>query len=124
MTAIIRYDADRVRLRAWAVLQRKYDLLKATIRNGHTTNGLTGGVGPGVNAPIWSSRITAQGVWDPAKHPVSLDGVPAIPMPVQIAHEASLTTVLKALSSAKVSCTRMAEWISAKWLLAPTISAN
>lgn len=97
LTAIIRYDADRVRLRAWAVLQRKYDLLKATIRNGHTANGLTGGAGPGVNAPIWSSRITAQGVWDPAKHPVSLDGVPAIPMPVQIAHEADLEPFLSHL---------------------------
>ncbi|KAM0561751.1 hypothetical protein ACHAPJ_002920 [Fusarium lateritium] len=94
LTAIIRYEGDRVRLRAWAALQRRYDMLKATIRNGHTTKGLTGGAAPGVQAPVWASRILAQGAWDPAKHPISLDGVPAIPMPVEIAHEADLAPFL------------------------------
>ncbi|KAJ4255554.1 hypothetical protein NW762_009551 [Fusarium torreyae] len=94
LTAIIRYEGDRVRLRAWAALQRRYDMLRATIRNGHTTKGLTGGAAPGVQAPVWASRILSQGTWDPAKHPISLDGVPAIPMPVEIAHEADLAPFL------------------------------
>ncbi|KAF5001383.1 hypothetical protein FGRMN_1079 [Fusarium graminum] len=94
LTAIIRFEADRVRLRAWAVLQRRYDMLQATIRNGHTTRGLSGGAAPGVQAPIWASRILSQGVWDSAKHPISLDGVPAIPMPVEIAHETDLAPFL------------------------------
>ncbi|KAG5660710.1 hypothetical protein KAF25_003316 [Fusarium avenaceum] len=94
LTAIIRFEADRVRLRAWAVLQRRYDMLQATIRNGHTTRGLSGGAAPGVQAPIWASRILSQGAWDPAKHPISLDGVPAIPMPVEIANEADLAPFL------------------------------
>ncbi|XEV06317.1 hypothetical protein FSHL1_011604 [Fusarium sambucinum] len=99
LTAIIRFDADRVRLRAWAALQRRYDMLMATIRNGHTTKGLSSGAAPGVQAPVWASRILSQGVWDPAKHPVSLDGVPAIPMPVEIAHETDLAPFLSHLES-------------------------
>ncbi|KAK5995543.1 Protein NLRC3-like protein [Cladobotryum mycophilum] len=97
LTAIIRYDADRVRLRAWAVLQRRYDLLKATKNNGRMTQDLTGGVGPGVQAPAWASRITNQGPWDSAKRPVSLDGVQAIPMPVQVSREEELAPFLKHL---------------------------
>ncbi|KAH7192089.1 uncharacterized protein B0J16DRAFT_332291 [Fusarium flagelliforme] len=99
LTAIIRYDADRVRLRAWAALQRRYDILRATIRNGHTTLGLSSGAAPGVQAPVWASRILSQGVWDPAKRPISLDGVQAIPMPVEIAHEADLAPFLNHLES-------------------------
>ncbi|KAF4973581.1 hypothetical protein FZEAL_9282 [Fusarium zealandicum] len=103
LTAIIRYDADRVCLRAWAVLQRKYDILQATRRNGHTTKGMTGGAAPGVQAPVWASRILEQGAWDPAKQPISLDGVPAIPMPVEIAHEADLAPFLDHLESGGTS---------------------
>ncbi|RGP62492.1 hypothetical protein FSPOR_9239 [Fusarium sporotrichioides] len=99
LTAIIRFDADRVRLRGWAALQRRYDMLMATIRNGHTTQGLSSGAAPGVQAPVWASRILSQGAWDPTKHPVSLDGVPAIPMPVEIAHEADLAPFLNHLES-------------------------
>ncbi|KAF4345309.1 hypothetical protein FBEOM_811 [Fusarium beomiforme] len=99
LTTIIRYEEDRVRLRAWAALQRRFDMLKATIRNGHTTRGLSSGAAPGVQAPVWASRITSQGVWDPAKHPISLDGVPAIPMPVQIANEADLAPFLNHLEN-------------------------
>ena len=90
LTAIIRYEADRTRLRGWAALQRKYDRLAATRRNGHTTMGMSGGAPPGVASPVWSSRIMAQGPWDPVKTPVSLDGCPAIPMPVQVAQEDDL----------------------------------
>ncbi|KAH7322795.1 hypothetical protein B0I35DRAFT_350252 [Stachybotrys elegans] len=94
LTAIIRYEADRVRLRSWAALQRRYDMLETTRRNGRTAHGLTGGAGPGVRAPVWSNRITSQGPWDPAKHPVSLDGVPAIPMPVRVSQGADLEPFL------------------------------
>ncbi|SCV54616.1 uncharacterized protein FFB14_13697 [Fusarium fujikuroi] len=103
LTAIIRYEEDRVRLRAWAALQRRYDMLKATIRNGHTTRGLSSGAAPGVQAPVWASRITSQGVWDPAKYPISLEGVPAIPMPVEIAHEADLAPFLNHLGGGGTS---------------------
>lgn len=94
LTSIIRYEADRVRLRAWAALQRKFDILQTTRKNGHTAFGMTGGAAPGVQAPVWAARITAQGPWDPAKHPISLDGAPAIPMPVKVAHEADLAPFL------------------------------
>ncbi|KAL7797315.1 hypothetical protein V8C37DRAFT_370693 [Trichoderma ceciliae] len=99
LTAIIRYDADRVRLRAWASLQRRYDLLQATKRNGRMAPGMTGGVEPGVQAPAWASRITRQGPWDPAKKPISLDGSKAIPMPVRVAQEAELAPFLQHLSN-------------------------
>lgn len=94
LTPIIRYEADRVRLRGWAALQRKYDLLQVTKRNGHSTLGMTGGAAPGVQAPVWAARITAQGPWNPTKQPISLDGVEAIPMPVQVAHEEDLAPFL------------------------------
>ncbi|KAJ6441041.1 putative 26s proteasome non-atpase regulatory subunit 3 protein [Purpureocillium lavendulum] len=90
LTAIIRYEADRVRVRGWAVLQRKFDLLRATQRNGRAALGMSGGAGPGVQSPVWSSRIVNQGPWDEARTPVSRDGVPAIPMPVKVAQEKQL----------------------------------
>lgn len=98
LTSIIRYEADRVRIRAWAAVQRKFDLLDATRRNGHSVLGLTGGAAPGVQAPVWSARITGQGPWDPNKKPISLDGVKAIPMPVQISHEEDLAPFLNHLT--------------------------
>ncbi|KAH7054914.1 hypothetical protein BKA57DRAFT_452576 [Linnemannia elongata] len=85
LTAVIRYSADRVRLRAWAVLQRKYDLLKASRRNGH-------------DIPVWSARIISQGPWDPEKKPISLGGVQAIPMPVRVAEEEHLAPFFTHLS--------------------------
>lgn len=99
LTAIIRYDADRVRLRAWVALQRKYDMLQTTRRNGHLAFGLSGGAAPGVQAPAWAARIISQGPWDSAKKPISLDGAPAVPMPVEIAHEADLAPFLGHLES-------------------------
>ncbi|KAL0939677.1 leucine rich repeat protein [Colletotrichum truncatum] len=90
LSSVIRYDAARVRLRAWVALQRKYDIFTATKRNGHSFRGLTGGAAPGVHAPVWSSRILAQGPWDPSRHPVSTAGVRAIPMPVAVADAADL----------------------------------
>ncbi|UKZ49764.1 hypothetical protein TrVGV298_004014 [Trichoderma virens] len=99
LTAIIRYDADRVRLRAWASLQRRYDLLQATKRNGRMAPGMTGGVEAGVQAPAWASRITRQGPWDRFKKPISLDGTKAIPMPVKVAQEAELAPFFEHLSN-------------------------
>ncbi|KAK2595540.1 hypothetical protein QQS21_006714 [Conoideocrella luteorostrata] len=90
LTAIIRYDADRVRLRAWAALQRKYDLLQATKQNGRSTMDMADGAGPGVRAPVWASRIIRQGEWDPVKTSVSVDGVPGIPMPVKVSQRDQL----------------------------------
>ncbi|KAF9872779.1 leucine rich repeat protein [Colletotrichum karsti] len=90
LSSVIRYDAARVRLRAWIALQRKYDIFAATKRNGHSFRGLTGGAAPGVHAPVWSSRILAQGTWDPSKLPVSTAGPRAIPMPVSVADAADL----------------------------------
>ncbi|KZL80430.1 leucine rich repeat protein [Colletotrichum incanum] len=87
---IIRYEAARVRLRAWVALQRKHDIFAATKRNGHSFRGLTGGAAPGVHAPVWASRILAQGPWNRAKLPVALTGTKAIPMPVAVADAADL----------------------------------
>jgi NLR family CARD domain-containing protein 3 len=94
LSAIIRYDAERVKLRAWAALQRKHDILTATKRNGHSRFGMNGGAMPGVHAPIWSSRITAQGPWEPDKFTISNNGVQALPMPVTVAQEADLAPFL------------------------------
>ncbi|KAF9338133.1 hypothetical protein BG006_010243 [Podila minutissima] len=97
LTAVIRYEADRVRLRALAVLQHKYDQLQATRRNGRAIPGVDGKT-PGALAPVWTNRIRSQGPWDPEKKPVSLGGVRAIPMPVKVAEEEHLTPFLAHLS--------------------------
>lgn len=89
LAAIIRYDNERVRLRAWVELQRKYDVLLAAQKKGHAisaTNDINRAY-----VPLWVTRITAQGPWDPEKKPVSTSGIQAIPMPVQIAEEDQLT---------------------------------
>ncbi|TDZ34969.1 NLR family CARD domain-containing protein 3 [Colletotrichum spinosum] len=90
LSCLIRYDAARVRLRAWVALQRKYDIFAATKRNGHSFRGLTGGAAPGVRAPVWASRILAQGPWSHSKYAVSTAGTRAIPMPVSVADASDL----------------------------------
>lgn len=87
LTSLIRYEEDRVRLRAWAALQRKYDVLQASKRHGYTVLS-NGEIGP--RAPAWASRITRQGLWNPLKTKVSLDGVPGIPMPVKVSQGSQL----------------------------------
>jgi len=89
LAAIIRYDIERVRLRAWVELQKKYDVLLAAQRKGHAIYANSGTNRPYM--PLWVTRITSQGPWDPKKKPVSTSGVQAIPMPVQIAEEDQLT---------------------------------
>ncbi|GJJ72392.1 hypothetical protein EMPS_04749 [Entomortierella parvispora] len=97
LTAIIRYDAERVRLRAWVALQKKYDVLLAAQSKGHAITGDINTDRPYV--PLWVTRIRAQGPWDPEKKPVSTSGVQAIPMPVQIAEEDELTPFFSHLES-------------------------
>jgi hypothetical protein len=94
LAAIIRYEADRVRLRGLAALQRRYDMLLKTKMNGHTAHGMTGGAPPGVAAPVWASRILSQGPWDPSRTPVSIEGAKALPMPVKVAEAADLAPFL------------------------------
>jgi len=74
LSPLIKYDADRVKIRAWVTLQKNYDVLVATERGGHSRFGVNGGSAPGVHAQPWSARILQQGPWDPTKAPVSLDG--------------------------------------------------
>lgn len=95
LSAVIRYEADRIRLRDWVTLQRTFDRLVATKRNGRTVPGMTGGVGPGVPSPAWADRMMSQGPWDPKKRPISLNGVPALPAPVQLAEEEDLAPLLE-----------------------------
>ncbi|KAF9977942.1 hypothetical protein BGZ73_004382 [Actinomortierella ambigua] len=97
MTPIIRYEEDRVRLRAWAALQRKHDHLQAAVRNGRPILGSRDDI-RGDSAPVWTSRITSQGAWDPKTKPISLGGVRAIPMPVKVAEREHLAPFLTHLS--------------------------
>ncbi|KAG0053702.1 hypothetical protein BGZ83_000586 [Gryganskiella cystojenkinii] len=86
LAAIIRYETDRVRLRAWAVLQRKYDMLQASRSKRHAVPGMD----TETHIPVWAARIASQGPWNPEKMPVSTGGVLAIPMPVKVAKEEQL----------------------------------
>ena len=90
LSPLIRYQSDRVRLKSWVALQRQYDRLRATQKHGRWAPGMDTGAPPGVGAPIWASRILAQGPWDPAKFPVSTEGPRALPMPVAIADAETL----------------------------------
>ncbi|KAF2174518.1 RNI-like protein [Zopfia rhizophila CBS 207.26] len=72
--SLIKYEKDIVKLRKYILQQRKRAIEVATERNKLTN---------------WDKRILKQGPWDETKDPVSLDGAPSLPMPVQIAeHEA------------------------------------
>ncbi|KOS17600.1 Protein NLRC3 [Escovopsis weberi] len=79
LTAVIRYEKDRARLRAWAGVQRRHDALRKK------------------RARTWAARVAAQGPWDPAVKPISLRGVPAVPMPVKVAREHELAPLLRHL---------------------------
>jgi len=41
--------------------------------------------------PPWKVRVKAQGPWDEVNDPWSLAGAPALPMPVEISDDESLT---------------------------------
>lgn len=75
LASIIRYEHDRVRICRYIRLQRRYDVIYRTRDN-----------------DVYNSRlhIRQQGPWEPQKYPVSLQGPPSLPMPVEIASAASL----------------------------------
>ncbi|KAJ4351753.1 uncharacterized protein N0V89_007096 [Didymosphaeria variabile] len=73
--AIIQYEKDLVTLRNLVVDQRKRVISENTKRN---------------ELFDWSKRILKQGAWDPATDLWSLDGAPALPMPVRVAEAESL----------------------------------
>ncbi|KAL1591407.1 hypothetical protein SLS60_012020 [Paraconiothyrium brasiliense] len=73
--AIIQYEKDLVTLRNLVVDQRKRIISENTKRN---------------ELFDWSKRIMKQGAWDPATDPWSLDGAPALPMPVRVADAEAL----------------------------------
>ncbi|KAF2729739.1 RNI-like protein, partial [Polyplosphaeria fusca] len=71
--SIIKYEKDIVKLRKLVIHQRKRYIENMTRQN---------------DLMSWDKRIIAQGPWDPIADPLSLDGAPSLPMPIQIAeHE-------------------------------------
>ena len=72
---IIQYEKNVVRLRKMVILQRKRALEFNTKLNEQIR---------------WEPRIIKQGAWNPATDPLSLDGAPSLPMPVEIASPESL----------------------------------
>ncbi|KAH7116163.1 hypothetical protein B0J11DRAFT_539378 [Dendryphion nanum] len=72
---IIKYEKDVVRLRKYVIQQRKRQIEVATRAN---------------ELQNWGLRIMNQGPWDPIHDPVSLNGAPSLPMPVQIAEPSTL----------------------------------
>lgn len=71
LSPLIRYDADRVKLRGWVMLQREFDLFVAF---GLGRLGANGGAAPCVWVEGWARRIAEQGEWNEEDHPVSLQG--------------------------------------------------
>jgi Ran GTPase-activating protein (RanGAP) involved in mRNA processing and transport len=80
---IIQYEKDLIRLRKLVSTQRKRTIDDNTKRNELLT---------------WVHRIAKQGAWDPATDPVSLNGAPSLPMPVEIAEAATLTPFFQHLA--------------------------
>lgn len=72
---IIQYEKDLVRLRKLVILQRKRTIDDNTKRK---------------ELMSWAPRIIKQGAWNPVADPVSLNGAPSLPMPVEIADLESL----------------------------------
>ncbi|CAO2655066.1 Nn.00g117990.m01.CDS01 [Neocucurbitaria sp. VM-36] len=84
ISSIIQYEKDIVRLRKIAIHQRK-----KTIEDNTTRKELMS----------WAPRILKQGAWDPIADPISLEGAPSLPMPVEIANPQSLAPFFQHLSS-------------------------
>lgn len=72
---IIQYEKNLVRLRRMVTLQRKRNIDDNT-KQKQLIN--------------WAPRIMKQGAWDPVSDPLSLNGAPSLPMPVEIAEPDSL----------------------------------
>lgn len=75
LDAIITYEKEIVTLRSMVMDQRRSDIAKATERNASAN---------------WIKRIAKQGPWDEAADPLSLDGAPSLPMPVEQSDPESL----------------------------------
>ncbi|KAF2795058.1 RNI-like protein [Melanomma pulvis-pyrius CBS 109.77] len=73
--SLIKYDKDIIKLRRYVLQQRKRAIEIATKRNDMLN---------------LHKRIIAQGAWDPAVDPLSLNGTPSLPMPVKIADPETL----------------------------------
>lgn len=82
--SLIQYETDLKKLRNLVVEQRKHMISEATKLN---------------ELFDWSKRVLKQGAWDPVTDPWSLDGAPALPMPVEIAEEKTLLPFFKHLAS-------------------------
>ena len=84
LAALIRYEEDRVRVKAWVSAQRKRDVVVATKRN---------------ESVRWEERIAKQGVWDESKFAISKEGTKALPMLVTIAELVTLESFLGHLAA-------------------------
>ncbi|KAF2829002.1 leucine rich repeat protein [Ophiobolus disseminans] len=80
---IIKYEEDLVRLRRLVASQRRRIVEENTKRR---------------ELISWAPRIIKQGAWDPISDPVSLDGAPSLPMPVEFAEPESLAPFLQHLA--------------------------
>ncbi|KAF2645919.1 RNI-like protein [Massarina eburnea CBS 473.64] len=103
--ALTKYEKDIVKLRHLVMKQRQRQIRDATARN---------------EAVNWNKRILKQGAWDPVADPLSLDGVPSLPMPVKVAEPETLEPFFQHLAlggteesdssiRAKVEATEIAE---------------
>ncbi|KAL6703490.1 hypothetical protein ACN47E_009588 [Coniothyrium glycines] len=83
LAAIIQYEKQLSRLRKAVTIQRKRAIENGTKRNTEMN---------------WELRIMKQGAWNPDLDPVSFDGAPSLPMPVEIASPKSLAPFFQHLS--------------------------
>ncbi|KAJ2904564.1 hypothetical protein MKZ38_007763 [Zalerion maritima] len=84
---LVRYGHDRVKIRSWAAVQRKYDALK---NSKNRRLGIRGDEALAEYLSEVAEHLIKQGPWDPSKFPISAGGVLGIPMPVNIASAKSL----------------------------------
>lgn len=82
--SLIQYETGLMKLRRLVIEQRKHVISEATEQN---------------EASKWSKRIMKQGPWDPVTDLWSLDGAPAIPMPVEVAEKETLIPFFEHLAS-------------------------
>lgn len=75
LTAIDRYEKDRKQMVRWIKYSRRYATATKT---------------RGREERDWRLAIQRQGLWQPMSQPISLDGPPSLPMPVEIASAESL----------------------------------
>lgn len=73
LSALIKYEQDRKRIREYFGLQRRFDVLYNTVKNEETS-------------VTWDARLRRQGVWKPSAEEMEVlrQGAPALPMPVRV----------------------------------------